>query len=82
MKDGHGERLSCLARNWRRSRQGKKASRPLRMPIEPSIARRSRSDMPHRGPQWVSQLAGLKDYGNGIIWRRPVGSVFPEHTQI
>ena len=63
------ERLSCFARNGRFSAQGKKTIRPLRMPIEPSIARRSLVRHAPSRPQWTCQLAD-KGCGNGIIGRR------------
>ena len=56
--------------------QGKKTSRPLRMPIEPSTARRSLVRHAPSRPQWTCQLAdqGIRHWhhrvatnGNGCI---------------
>ena len=58
------------------SAQGKKTIRPLRMPIEPSIARRSLVRHAPSRPQWTCQLAdkGMRQWhhraatnGNGCI---------------
>jgi hypothetical protein len=78
------ERLSCLARNGRFSAQGKKTSRPLRMPIEPSIARRSLVRHAPSRPQWVSQLTGRTKYGNGIIGADRLEKVCParQHAKL
>jgi hypothetical protein len=51
------------------ARQGKKTSRPLRMPIEPSFSSAVFGQTCPIETAGVSQLTGRTEYGNGIIGR-------------
>ncbi|MBP1861526.1 hypothetical protein J2Z75_005055 [Rhizobium herbae] len=62
-------RLSCRARNGRFGAQGKKTSRPLRMPIEPSFRSAVFGQTCPIETAVGEPVAVRKEYGNGAIER-------------
>ena len=61
MEDGQREAFLASRGMGAKRAQGKKAIRPLRMPIEQSTARRSLVRRAPSRPQWTCQLGGSRD---------------------